>query len=225
MREIELVSAATALFGYDQTSLHEPLYTDGANRLGAEFDFSAVESTSLPENGVRIWVAREGRGASPRADARTRIIGAHGNSQRLGVEVLGSTAKATEALEAIWRFLAGPTSATAASLSAIELRTTAVVEMPEAFEDFLPFAGMLEREYRQRLEVAYDRAPYRVFPRFTLEFTTPLGRGSASRSITFEPRASVSVDRKVLFTQSALPSEEHLALLRSLSRGHARRDS
>lgn len=221
MRVDSLECVAEALFHRDQPTLFHPLLADVAQSLGEEFQFSEV-SPGQTGDGLRAWIAREGivrRQGQPPIRLRT----AHGHTLLLAVHAAAESTSddARDALTAIWKFLAPSGAPPLDELATVVHRTTAIVAVDKSFDDWLLAGKAVEAQYLSQLrKVSGDSINVGlVVPRFRIEVAGRLGGQALALNLIIEPRVTARIDRRVFFTQSSLPSAQHLAMVRELLSG------
>jgi hypothetical protein len=211
-----VVSQCFALFEGDQPDAAGPFYRDVAEKFGKQFDFAEI-APGTRADGTIVWVANHGRSGA------FRIERAQGSLSDLVVDVVGTTHDARAALNAVWEHLSSKAGQRQPldRLATICDQTTAVVVLDVDFTRFMPVAAALRDAAIQSLvdSVRPLRAP--LF-RFTIDIPVSISGRNVSRSVTFEPRATASPGRRVFYTQSPLPSEEHLKLIERIAQEAAK---
>lgn len=216
-----MVARAWALFRFDQPALAAPFFSDGATRLGKEFEFDEV-GTELRQDGARVWLARSGRISVEGRDRKIAALQGHPLDMLIEVRVDKPTEDLSDGhkeLQACYDFLAGEDGPRLASIADVLNATTAVVKLDRPMAGFVPFAKQLGDRYRTRLGSQHPLSEPVV--RFNLEMTSVIRGRRINQGITFEPRSPADAADQMYFTQSALPPAEHLALLAELVSGAA----
>lgn len=179
-----------------------------AGRLGETFDFTEI-GTATRNDQADVWTAR--RGKIKRGGESVVIHAAQGHELDLTVEVLGDSAAADGALEAVWQSLAGASAPPLGTISELRHRTTAILHLPIAFSAAFPLGAMVREHVLGMIGKTEKLRP--VLPRFSIEIVAMLGPRAVNRSVTFEPRATTSLDKRIWYTMSPLRSEDHAKLL------------
>jgi len=212
-----MVAQAWALFRFDQPALASPFFSEGAQRLGKQFDFDEID-TEARQDGTRVWVARSGKVS---VEGRNRSIAVlQGHPLDMLIEVLvdqpnEDMSDGRQELQACYEFLAGKDGPPVASLADVLSSTTAVVKLDRPMTAFIPFAKELSDRYQARLKKS-GHTLSEPLVRFNLEMTSSLRGRRFNQGIVIEPRAPSDAEDRMYFTRSALAPHDHLALLEEL---------
>lgn len=207
----QLISAATAYFHADQPRAALGFDSQYAAALGKELDFAEVGMAHRADQ-AHVWVARRGKLRRKDGTAITIQV-AQGHELDLLAEVTGASHDAEEALAAVWKCLAGASAPALETIAAIHYRTLTVVELPRSFEELFPLTRVLRDTVVAHLAADGDKPSRPALPKFSIEIVTAVGGRTVNRTITFEPRATAPLEKRVYYVSSPLRSQDHMALL------------
>jgi len=215
MKVQQLLSEATVYFDGSQSTAGAPMY-GGAEELGRHFDFNEVGQNLKPD-GVPIWIARQGK------QGEHRLFHAYGNDIELSVTLDLTKSKresgsARAVLEYLWSHLWKKSEDGATPnldmLGTVHDGTLAIVELDKSFEELFPPARLLREGATEHLGAAVVASSLAY--RFSIDINVTVGQRTVPRKVTFEPRTTARSNHRIFYTQSPLPFEKHLAMIRSL---------
>jgi hypothetical protein len=218
MKVLQLLSELTVYFDGSQNAAGSPMY--GGEALGKRFEFNEV-STIQRADGIPCWIAKQGR------HGEHRIYQAHGNDIELSVTLDLTKAKREMAsvqtvLEEMWSYLWKTSEEGAApsidGLGTVLDGTLAVLETDESFEQIVPPARSMREAAVAHLgsSIVSSVAASSLVFRFSIDINITVGQRLMLRRVTLEPRTTSRPNVHVLFTQSPLPFDKHLIMVRSV---------
>jgi hypothetical protein len=206
-------------FTGDQPLAAGGLEVDTAKRLGKAFEFLEIGAAPRADQ-LQMWVANRGSmkaGSTRRStDEKIQILSARGVETDLAVDVQGDSDDAHVALDAVWHCLAGDGAASVESLGKVFDKTVMVVEFPVEFGAVFPAAALTQRFVSEKLKLYDGREPQEPQHRMAIEYTSNVGRRPIPRQVRFEPRVS-STSARVIYTESPLRTDDHLAWLTAVA--------
>lgn len=214
-----LTSEVVLIFDADEPAALTVFGRDNADAFGQEYGFAQVGELEAEGSRAPLWGAFRGQLKRPEGKP-IRIEQVRGSATDMVVQVDGGSPEALYALDAVWRSLCklhGVTITSPEDLGTRMFNTVAVVELQVTFEALFPAAKTLRDAVVSRLERGPFSLRERVQHRYGFDLSVSVGHRRIPRRVTVEPRATAT-DEHVFWTQSPLPSEEHLAMLEALEK-------
>jgi hypothetical protein len=219
MKVQQLLSNLSVYFDGAEPAGSGPMY-GGAEALGKHFAFNEVGPFTGPDGGL-FWLAKQG------TYGEYRVHQAWGNETELNV-VLDITqgarkpSGARSVLSDLWAYLrndADPsTTPKLEDVGSVVDGTLAIVEVERPFEDIVPVARHMREAVVDHLgnAVLDTTVASSLTVRFSLDVNLWVGHRQVPRKLTIEPRTTARSKANVLFTQSPMPFEKHLAMVRKV---------
>jgi hypothetical protein len=217
MKVQQLLSELTVYFDGAQAVAGAPLY-GGAETLAKRFDFHEVVPLTSPE-GAPLWFAKQGR------EGAHCVRQAWGNESELNValDITQGERKpgaARGVLDKLWAYLCQRSDLGMAppleEVGSLVDGTLAIVEVDRSFEQVLPAARHMREAVLGHLGKGLLDSPVasNLAFRFSLDVNLTVGHRLVPRKLTIEPKITARPNLHVLYTQSPLPFEQHLAMLK-----------